>query len=130
MRKIRSISIRIRNIVSGLDALLLLLWVIGLGELDELLTFCVHPSVMLVPGLVADSTLDVRFSHVHISTSCILMSFFFNGLLLLLERLSVVGWLRSSLLNLIHHIPSVILRRSHFILLHKLTYHLLKPLNL
>jgi hypothetical protein len=33
----------IRSIVSGLDVLLLLLLDIGFGELDELLTFCVHP---------------------------------------------------------------------------------------
>jgi hypothetical protein len=60
---------RVRNIVIGLDALLLLLLNIGLGELDELLTFCVHPSVMLVTGLVANSTLDVRSSHIQICTS-------------------------------------------------------------
>jgi hypothetical protein len=93
----RSISMRVRNIVSGLDALLLLLLDIDLGELDELLTFCVHPSVMLVTGLVANSTLDVRSSHIHICTSCILKLLFFNDLLLLLERLSFVGWLISLL---------------------------------
>jgi hypothetical protein len=80
MRNMRSISIRIRNIVSYLDALLLLLLDISLGKLDEFLTFCIHPSVMLVTGLVADSTLDVRSSHAHICTSCVLKLFFFNGL--------------------------------------------------
>jgi hypothetical protein len=55
----RNISIRIRSNVSGLDALLFLLLDIGFGELDELLTSCVHPYVMLVTGLVANSTLDV-----------------------------------------------------------------------
>jgi hypothetical protein len=97
MRNMRSISMRVRNIVSGLDALLLLLLNIGLGELDEFLTFCVHPSVMLVTGLVANSTLDVRSSHINICTSCILKLLFFNSLLLLLERLSFVRWLTSLL---------------------------------
>jgi hypothetical protein len=35
MRNMRGISIRIRDIVSGLDTFLLLLLDIGLGELDE-----------------------------------------------------------------------------------------------
>jgi hypothetical protein len=48
MRNMRSITIRIRGIVSGLDTLLLLLLDIGLGELDELLTFSVHPRVVLI----------------------------------------------------------------------------------
>jgi hypothetical protein len=43
MRNMKIISIRIRSIVSGLDALLLLLLDIGFGELDELLSFCIHP---------------------------------------------------------------------------------------
>jgi hypothetical protein len=38
MRNMRSISIRIRDIVSGLGALLILLLNIRLGELDEFLT--------------------------------------------------------------------------------------------
>jgi hypothetical protein len=42
MKNMRSISIRIRYIVSGLDALLLFLLDISLGELDEFLTFSVH----------------------------------------------------------------------------------------
>jgi ABC-type microcin C transport system permease subunit YejB len=88
---------RVRNIFSDLDALLLLLFHIGLGELVEFLIFCVHPSVMLVTGLVANSTLDVRSSHIHICTSCILKLLFFNGLLLLFEGLGFVGWLRSLL---------------------------------
>jgi hypothetical protein len=69
MRNMRSISIKMRNIVSNLDALLLLLLDIGLGELDELLPFCVHPSVMLITDFVANFTLDVRSSHIHICTS-------------------------------------------------------------
>jgi hypothetical protein len=88
---------RVRNIVSALDTFLLLLLDIILVELDELLTFCVHPSVMLVTSLVANSTLDVRSSHIYICTSCILKLLFFNGLLLLLERLRFDGWLRSLL---------------------------------
>jgi hypothetical protein len=51
MRNTRSISIIIRNIISGLDSLLLLLLDIGLGELDELLTFCVHSRVVFSPFL-------------------------------------------------------------------------------
>jgi hypothetical protein len=93
----RNISIRIRNIVSGLHALLLLLLDIGFGELDEFFTSCVHPRVVFRTIFVANSTLDVRYSCVHICTSCILKLFFFNGVLLFLKRLSSVGWLRSSL---------------------------------
>jgi hypothetical protein len=44
----RSISIRIRGIVSDLDTLLLLLLDISIGELDEFLTFGVHPRVVLI----------------------------------------------------------------------------------
>jgi hypothetical protein len=43
MRNMRGINIRIRIIVSGLDALLLLMLNIVFGELDEFLTSCVHP---------------------------------------------------------------------------------------
>jgi hypothetical protein len=59
MRNMRSISIRIRSIVSGLDTLLLLLLNIGLSELDEFLTLCVHPRVVLVTIFVSNSTLDM-----------------------------------------------------------------------
>jgi hypothetical protein len=55
----RSISIRIRDIVSGLDALLLFLLDISLGELDKFLTFSVHPRVVLVTIFVANFTLDM-----------------------------------------------------------------------
>jgi hypothetical protein len=58
MRNMRSISIRIRD-VSGLDALLLFLLDISLGELDEFLTFSVHPRVVLVTIFVANYTLDM-----------------------------------------------------------------------
>jgi hypothetical protein len=52
MRNMRSISIRIRGIISGLDTFLLLLLDIGLGEFDEFLTFSVHPSVVLITFLL------------------------------------------------------------------------------
>jgi hypothetical protein len=55
----RNISIRIRNIVSGLDTLLLLLLNITLGELDEFLIFSVHPRVVLVTIFVVNFTLDM-----------------------------------------------------------------------
>jgi hypothetical protein len=58
MRNMRGISIRIISIVSGLDTLLLLLD-ICLGELDEFLTLCVHPRVVLVTIFVSNSTLDI-----------------------------------------------------------------------
>jgi hypothetical protein len=53
----RSISIRTRSIVSGLDTLLLFLLDIGLAELDKFLAFSVHPRVELVTIFVANSTL-------------------------------------------------------------------------
>jgi hypothetical protein len=59
MRNMRSINIRIRSFVSDLDTLLLLLLDIGLGEIDEFLTFSVHPRVMLLTIFVANSTLDM-----------------------------------------------------------------------
>jgi hypothetical protein len=59
MRNMGSISIRIRSIISGLDTLLLLLFDIGLRELDEFLNFSVHPRVVLVTIFVANSTLDI-----------------------------------------------------------------------
>jgi hypothetical protein len=49
----------IRNIVSGLDRLLLLLLNIGLGELDEFLTLCVHHRVVLVTIFITNPTLDM-----------------------------------------------------------------------
>jgi hypothetical protein len=55
----RSISIRIRGIVSGIDTLLLLLLDIGLGELNKFLTCSIHPRVVLITIFVANSTLDM-----------------------------------------------------------------------
>jgi hypothetical protein len=86
----RSISIRIRNIVSNLGALLLLLLDIVLGELDEFLTFSVHPRVVLVIHLVANAILDMRHSCIQVCTSCILNLLIFNSLLLPFERLNFV----------------------------------------
>jgi hypothetical protein len=59
MRNMRSISIRVGYIVSGLDALLLLLLYISLGELNELLTLCVYPRVVFVTIFIANYTLDM-----------------------------------------------------------------------
>jgi hypothetical protein len=55
----RSNSIRIRSIVSGLDTLLLLLLNISLGELDELLTLSIHPRVVFVIIFISNSTIDM-----------------------------------------------------------------------
>jgi hypothetical protein len=55
----RSISIRIRGIVIGLDTLLLLLLDLRLGELDKFLTFTVHPRVVLITIFLANSTFDM-----------------------------------------------------------------------
>jgi hypothetical protein len=80
MRKMRSISIRIRGIISGLDTLLLLLLDIGLGELDEFLNFSVHRIVMLITIFVTNFTLDMWSPCIQEDTSCI---FYFFTLLIL-----------------------------------------------
>jgi hypothetical protein len=86
MRNMRSISIRIRSIVSGLDTLFLLLLDIGLGELDEFLTFTIHPRVVLITIFVANSTLDMWPSYIQEDTPCIfyffillILTYFFEG---------------------------------------------------
>jgi hypothetical protein len=86
----RSISIRMRNIVSNLGVLILLLLDIGLGELDEFLTFSIHPSVVLVTHLIVNVILDMRHSCIQVCTSCIRNLLIFNALLLPFERLSFV----------------------------------------
>jgi hypothetical protein len=58
----RNISIRIRNIASNLGTLLLLLLDISLSELDEFLTFSVHPRVVLVTHLVANGILAFKYA--------------------------------------------------------------------
>jgi hypothetical protein len=70
--------------------LLLLMVDIGLGELDEFLTFSVHPIVVLVSHLVANVILDMRHSCIQVCTSCILNLLIFDALLLPFERLSCV----------------------------------------
>jgi hypothetical protein len=86
MRNMRSISIRIRNIVSGLDALLLLLLDIGLGELDKFLTFCVHPRVVLLTISVANPTLDVWPSCIQEDTPYIFYLFIITRIIIITEK--------------------------------------------
>jgi hypothetical protein len=109
MRNMRSISIRIRGNVS-------------LGKLDEFLTLCVYPRVVLVTIFVANSTLDMWPSCIQEDTPCI----FYLFIILLLNLL--LWWLRSNLwcgfplLKLPHHIVTIILRRLHFNLLIQLVH--------
>jgi hypothetical protein len=86
----RNISIRMRNNVSNLGALLLLLLDIGLDEFDVFLIFSVHPSVVLVTHLVVNVILDMRHFCIQVCISCILNLLIFNALLLPFERLSFV----------------------------------------
>jgi hypothetical protein len=129
MRSIRSISMRIRNIASGLDSLLLLLLDIFLDELDEFLTICIHPRVVLVTIFVPNPTFDMWPSCIQEDTPYIFHLF----ILLILSLL--LGWLRSSfwcgfsLLKLLYHIVTVILRRLHFSLLLQLVHFKFKPLG-
>jgi hypothetical protein len=97
MRNIRSISIRMRNIVSNLGALLLLLLDIGLGELDEFLTFSAHPSVVLVTIFIGNSTLDMWPPCIQEDTSYIFYLFIFLLLNLLL------WWFRCNLWSVVFH---------------------------
>jgi hypothetical protein len=87
MRNMRSISISIRSIVSSLDVFLLLMLDIGSGELDEFLTSCVHSLVVLLTGLVANSTLDMWPSCIQVGTSCI-----FNLFILLVMLRGNLWW--------------------------------------
>jgi hypothetical protein len=91
MRNKRGINIGIRDIVSGLDALLLLLSDISLVEHNEFLTLCVYPRVVLVTIFVANSTLDMLPSCIQEDTHSIfnLFSLLFLNLLL--------WWLRINL---------------------------------
>jgi hypothetical protein len=84
-----SININIRNMVSCFIVLLHLMRVV-FDELNEFLPIVVHPCIVLIFHLVANVILDVRTSCIQVRTSCILKLFFFNDLLLLLERLSLV----------------------------------------
>jgi hypothetical protein len=71
----RSISIRIRGIVSGIDTLLLLFLDISLGELNEFLTFSVHPRVVLITIFVANFILDMWPPYIQEDTPCIFYFF-------------------------------------------------------
>jgi hypothetical protein len=125
----RNISIRIRSIVSGLDVLLLFLLDIGYGDLDEFLTSCVHPYVMLVTGLVANSTLDMWHFYIQEDTSCILYRLILLMLNLLLSLLRSILWCGSFLFKLLHHIATVILRWLHFSLPFQIVYFKFKLLD-
>jgi hypothetical protein len=59
MRGNSIVFIRERSIVSCLDFLLLVLGHVGFGELDEFVTFYVHPLIVLIIGFVANPTLDM-----------------------------------------------------------------------
>jgi hypothetical protein len=129
VRNLRCISIRIRSIISGLDTLLLLLLDICLGELDEFLTLCVHPRVVLVTIFVSNLTLDMWPSCIQEYTSC---KFYLSILLilnLLLWRLRNNLWCGFFLVKLLHHIATVILRRLRFSLLLQLVHFKFKLLD-
>jgi hypothetical protein len=117
MRNMRGISIRIRSIVSGLDTLLLFLLDICLDELDEFLTLCVHPTVVLVTIFVSNFTLDMWTSYIQEDNSCIFYLFILLILNLLFWRLRSNLLCGLFLLKLLHHITMVILSRLHFSLL-------------
>jgi hypothetical protein len=125
----RSISIRIRDFVSGLDALLLLLLDISLGELDKFLTLCVYLRVMLVTIFVANSTLDTWSSCIQEDTPSIFYLFILLLLNLLLWWLRINLWCGFPLLQLLHHIVMVILRILHFSLLLQLIHFKFKLLD-
>jgi hypothetical protein len=89
IRHVRSISINIRKMVSCFVILFHLMRV-AFGELDEFLTVVVHPCVVLISHLVANTILDVGPSYTQACTPCMLNLLIFNGHLLLLKRLSLV----------------------------------------
>jgi hypothetical protein len=91
------LNLRERSIVSSLDCLLLVLLNIGFDELDELLTIGVHPSVMLITGLVANSTPDVWPLCIQVGTSCIFNLFIHRVLLFFLVMNLLALLLRSNL---------------------------------
>jgi hypothetical protein len=107
----RSISIKMRNIVSNLSVLLLLLLDIGVTELDEFLIISVHPKVVLATIFVVNSTLDMWSSCIQEDTPCIFYFFIplrFNLLLCWLRGNMSYG---SFLLKLLHHNVTIVLRR-------------------
>jgi hypothetical protein len=125
----RSISIRIRDIVSGLDALLLFLLDISLSQLDEFLTFSIYTRVVLVTIFVANFTLDMWLPCIQEDTPCILYLFIPLLLNLLLWWLRGNLWCGFFLLRLLHHIVMVILRMLHFSLLLQLVHFKFKLLD-
>jgi hypothetical protein len=129
MRNMRGISIRIRSIVSGLDTLLLFLLDICLDELDEFLTLCVHPTVVLVTIFVSNFTLDMWTSYIQEGNSCIFYLFILLILNLPFWRLRSNLLCGLSLLKLLHHITMVTLRRLHFSLLLQLVHFKFKLLD-
>jgi hypothetical protein len=124
----RGISIRIRSNVSALHTLLLFLLNIYLGELDELLTLCVHPRVVLVTILYLIS-LDMWPFCIQEDTSCIFYLFILLLLNLFLWRLRSNLWCGFSLLKFLYHIATVILRRLHFSLFLQLVHFKFKLLD-
>jgi hypothetical protein len=129
MRNMRGISIRIRSIVSGLDTLLLFLLDICLDKLDEFLTLCVHPTVVIVTIFVSNFTLDMWTSYIQEDNSCIFYLFILLILNLLFWRLRSNLLCGLFLLKLLHHITMVILSRLHFSLLLQLVYFKFKLLD-
>jgi hypothetical protein len=125
----RGISIRIRSIVSGLDTLLLFLLDICLDKLDEFLTLCVHPTVVIVTIFVSNFTLDMWTSYIQEDNSCIFYLFILLILNLLFWRLRSNLLCGLFLLKLLHHITMVILSRLHFSLLLQLVYFKFKLLD-
>jgi hypothetical protein len=126
---VRSININIRSIGGMVSFFVVLLHLVrvGFGELDELFAIVVHPWIVLVSHLVPNVIFDVRPSCFQVCTSCILKFLIFNGILLLIKRLSLVyllenlltdGWI---LIKLIHHISTIILRCSHVSFTNSLT---------
>jgi hypothetical protein len=123
MGNIRSISVRsIRNAVSVIEALLLFMVWVSLSELDELFAIWVHSWIILVTALVANAIFDMWRPWIQEYTSCIFNLFINIGPLFFLVMSKLELILRSkfrrgsSLVKLIHHISTVILRRLRFLM--------------
>jgi hypothetical protein len=116
MRDISIVFIRERSIVSCLDGLPLVLGYVGLSDLDEFLTPCVHSGIVLFIGFVANPTFDLLPLCIQVGTHCILNLFIHSVLFFLVMNLLAL-MLRSNLrcgysfLKLLHHISMIILRR-------------------
>jgi hypothetical protein len=92
IRHIGSISINIRSIIDMVSCFVVFLHLVRVGfdELVGLFAIVVHPSIVFVSDLVSNVILDVGPSFIQVCTSFILNLLIFNGLLLLLKRLSLV----------------------------------------